>query len=235
MLDLLRDPIWQFIGAAIGLLALGATLALHWMGRHRKELSYEVLYRDRLAGAKNNLAGNVEIRYRGVPVPEVHFIAIRLVNSGNAPILPQDFVRPVTFTFGDSAKVLSVEVTNQTPGSLGATVAVDDLGRMVVAPTLLNAGWAMTFHVLASAGRVEVDGQVVGVSRIVNQGLQRTKAGRVVSMVAALTLLVGTVGLLVSAWIGETLLASLVTPLVVGVLSVCTVVLAILYHRGYQY
>ena len=43
MFDLLRDPLWQFIGALLALLAIGVSVALYLIQRRKKRLSYEIV------------------------------------------------------------------------------------------------------------------------------------------------------------------------------------------------
>lgn len=43
MPEILRDPVWQFIGAIFALAAIVIVVIIYWMQRQRKSLSYEII------------------------------------------------------------------------------------------------------------------------------------------------------------------------------------------------
>ena len=57
MIELLRDPLWQFVGAILGFVAIGITIIIFWLQRTRKSLSYEILSNTSLLTIKEELEG----------------------------------------------------------------------------------------------------------------------------------------------------------------------------------
>jgi len=163
MTDLLRDPFWQFAGAALTFAALLISVAS--LRRRRKALTYNVLSQVPLVRASPG-AGNLQILFEGNPVWGVHLLEVRFANSGGVPIVPNDYMRPVLVSFGPEAQVLTVEV-RQTPQNLGVSLINHALG-VTIEPVMLNPGDAFTIKALVSQfkGPVSVDGRIMGVRSI---------------------------------------------------------------------
>jgi hypothetical protein len=163
----LRDPVWQFIGAVLAVLAIIVTLALYFMQRRRKILTYEILSRTPLLSVAEELEGKLQILFEGEPVQKVHLLVLKLANTGNVPVTTADYEKEVKFKFGDKTRILTAEVSEMNPSNLMATVSIDN-ESVVLKPVLLNSGDAVTIKALLSQfnGIVNVDGRVVGVKAI---------------------------------------------------------------------
>lgn len=149
MSEILRDPLWQFIGAILALIAIGVSILTYLLQRNRKSLSYEVLSDTPLLTMKEKLEGKLRILYEGTSIKNTQLLVIRILNSGNMPIRAEDYVLPLEFEFGNSAKILSAEVTDKVPDNLPANVTVNDHGFRLE-PTLLNSKDSITVKVLVS-------------------------------------------------------------------------------------
>src|SRR5215207_9277121 len=103
-MDLLRDPMWQFAGAVLSILAIAVSIILYLLQRNRKELSYFIISKTPLVNVAKDVGDKLEIRFDGKVVRAVHLIVVRIFNSGNVPILPIDFQRDVSIVFDENAK-----------------------------------------------------------------------------------------------------------------------------------
>ena len=192
MIESLRDPLWQFIGALIGLAALVLTIVIFWFQRKRRELSYRIDYQEPLLQIDNAIAGRLKVLFDDTPVNEVYLLVVRVSNSGNVPILATDFVSPMELTLDPAAKILSASVGTQNPRNLGASISVENaLQRIVVSPILMNPGDFFRLNILLtqSSYRLAVDGRVVGVREIQAKPYQ-AKALNTIAMVSSLMALV---------------------------------------------
>jgi len=167
MIELLRDSVWQSIGALLALLALPWAFWLYLLQRPRKELAYAVLSSRRLLAIASELRGRVQITVDEKPVEDVHLMVIGVKNSGNVPILQSDFVYPPRVRMLNHGRFISAEVSKLRPENL--SVAVDfDSDHFSFAPLLLNPGDHFVIQALVSAQNAvfEPDFRIMGVSRI---------------------------------------------------------------------
>ncbi len=171
MLELLRDPAWQFVGALIAFVALAATFLVYWLQRQRKAISYEVVSRNQLLTVREELEGRLQVLYEGQPARDICLLLLKLVNTGNVAVTTADYERPVSFSTGPSSKILSAVVTEVEPENLSVDIVIED-SRVTVKPVLLNSKDSITFKLLVSdfSGSVVADGRVVGVKTVAQRG-----------------------------------------------------------------
>ena len=189
MPDILRDPLWQFIGAVFAILAVAVPLFLYWRQRQRKELSYEFVYRAPLVSIEEPVRGRVKVLLDDKPVQNIHLVAVRILNSGNLPIIPADYERPVSLCFSENAQIVSAEVSETKPKSLQTTVSVEKT-KVVLAPVLLNSGDSLTLKMLVNQfdEKIDVYGHIVGIKDIRKlESAPRQEAMRWVGLAAGLT------------------------------------------------
>jgi hypothetical protein len=188
MSEILRDPLWQFIGVILALIAIGVSILIYLLQRNRKSLSYEVLSDTPLLTLKEELEGRLQILYEGTPIKNAQLIVIRILNSGNMPIPANDYERPLQFVFGNSAKILSAEVTDKVPDNLLANVTVTDHG-FELKPTLLNSKDSITVKVLVSDYQkiLKADARIIGVKSV--QPMNDFPPGSLLLMLVGLALL----------------------------------------------
>jgi hypothetical protein len=168
MPEILRDPVWQFIGAVFAILAFAFGFFLYWKQRQRKELSYEFFYRAPLVSVEKAVERRVKILLDDKPVQNVYLVAVRILNSGNLPIVSADYELPVSLCFSENAQVISaVGVLETKPKSLPAPVGFAKT-KVVLAPILLNSGDSIMLIMLVNQfdGQIGVYGHIVGVKDI---------------------------------------------------------------------
>jgi hypothetical protein len=92
MLDLLRDPIWQLV---LGLVVLLAMFFIFRRQTHRKQLSYKVITAEPVISIREKKkVSDLHILYKGDEVSELNLRVIKIINDGNVPIRPEDFMGP---------------------------------------------------------------------------------------------------------------------------------------------
>jgi hypothetical protein len=180
MLEFLRDQIWQFVGALLGLVALIVSLVIYYRQKQHKAFFYEIIANTSILSVSDEIRSHVQITYEGSPVEDVSYLLIRFSNTGNVPIVAADFDEAVTIRLLQHTHILSVEVIETTPKSLHAGVEVSQQNNTItLQPTLFNPGDSVTVKVLASQvkGRIEVTGRIVGVREIKAVTMRRSALG----------------------------------------------------------
>src|SRR5665811_1803532 len=118
----------------LGLLTLFATAAVPFVSlrreRPRKGLAYSLRIVP-LAFVRNDVRERVQLSFDGRPVPSAVLITLRVRNSGNRPILPNDFQGPLTVALTDS--LLDLRIDNADPVEL-SPVAQSDTSTVTVEP-----------------------------------------------------------------------------------------------------
>jgi len=170
MQEIVRDPLWQFVGAVLGILAIIVSIILFFAQRKKKSLEYKIISQTPVLSAAEEIAGQLQILFRGEPVQGVYLFVIRLLNAGNVPIASSDYERPVRLDFGEEARVLTAEVSDVEPRNLDAEIASQD-SFVQLKPVLLNSGDVITIKALVSnyKGQLTIDGRIIGVKDIVPQ------------------------------------------------------------------
>ena len=113
------------------------------------------------------IKGDVRILYKGNSVENIHLLILRLANTGNRPIVANDFVRPVTFDLGQNTRILTAEISERTPTNLETAITVDG-SKLVLTPALFNQRDSVTVKALASqfGENIAVDARIVGIGEI---------------------------------------------------------------------
>lgn len=171
MLEILRDPLWQFVGAVLAVAALVASFVIYQLQRSRKGITYDILSRTNVLTIREELEGKLQVLYEGEPAKSLTLMVLKVWNSGNQPILASDFERPLSFCTGNASRLLSAAVTQVEPAELLIDVAVAE-NILTVKPTLLNPGDAVTLKLLVrdSGSVLCPDARVVGVKSVRRAG-----------------------------------------------------------------
>lgn len=212
MAEVLKDPFWEFIIrliVAILAIVVSAVVAfvLYRLQRRRKALGYQIITRTTLLNVEEELEEKVQILFDGEKVADVHLLEVKVVNSGNVPIVRGDYERKLELSFGTSSRILTADVTETRPDSLRPELTIDAARDSVwVQPTLLNSGDWFTIKMLISRfdGNVDIDGRIVGVKdiAIVREGLLSRRMSAVI-LTGLLGMAVGGVG----SWLSDRLAA----------------------------
>ena len=218
MWQLLRDPMWQAVAAAITLLGILTSITLavvvYLLQRRRKELGYRLLSQTRVVSVEAEIGEKVLILYEGQLVRDVHLVLLEVVNSGNQPIVRDDYQCPLNIGLGHGARVLTAELVESEPEGLSAWPVLTESPDLVhVHPLLLNPGDWFKLKMLVSefGGTLDVSTRIVGVKEIRELPEGPAKAKTAITMVAAMVLyfvpimvalLKGMEALLAGWWLG---------------------------------
>lgn len=163
MLDILRDSIWQFIGAILALIAIILIL----VQRKRKALSYKIISNTPLVKIKEDIKGRLQVLFDEKPVENIYLIIFKFINSGNLPIKSADYESPVNLNFNEDVQLLTAEVIDTNPKTLEASAKIEGT-KVLLKPTLLNENDSITIKVLVNQfdGNFSVGGRIIGVKEI---------------------------------------------------------------------
>jgi len=170
MVEFVRDPAWQFVGAVVALFALGVSLWVYWAQRYRKRLLIDTVARVPLVTRGAKEIDGLEIFLNGRPIADAIVWVIRIQNIGNLPIVASDFEEPVSLSFLDDAIVLSAKTGRYTPKDLRPRVGFAG-NTVTLEGQLLNPGDSFTCRVLAENSRkgYERRARIAGVHRVETQ------------------------------------------------------------------
>ncbi len=157
-----RDPVWQFIGAFVTI----GSLILYLLHRNRKRLSYQVQVTE-LLSVREDIKSKLIISYDEQRVENLHLVKLRVINSGNQPILPDDFESPIQIELDTKSEIFKAEVSNTKPKSLRPFLSIETR-NIKIKPLLLNQGDWMTINILVGqlGKEINVQGRIAGVREI---------------------------------------------------------------------
>lgn len=164
-MEFLRDPVWQFVGAVIGLIGLVATILL---ARRKKRLSYRIRWIKELVSVDDAVRGSVKVSFNDAPVEKVHFVALSLYNTGGLSISKTDYETPISIQFGEQSQVLTASVGETRPKNLPVKLGITEK-TVTLEPILLNPGDSLLLSCLVNRldqKNIGIHGRIVGLSDI---------------------------------------------------------------------
>jgi hypothetical protein len=188
-MPLLRDAIWQFIGALLALVSIILAVWIYVLQRAQKRIAFGYLQYRRLLTVAEEVKSRVTVLLDGNPVHDVGMLICGIKNSGNVPIASSDFVGPIRLHIKNST-ILSVSVPKQSPSNLAVTANTEGQ-TIVIQPLLLNPGDYFTVQLLLTGNwDCNIDIRAVGVSALEEArppGRLGPKELYVITPIAALT------------------------------------------------
>ena len=171
MIELLRDPAWQFVGVLLALIAIAATIIIYLLQRQKKRIAFNLVSKNQLLTVREELEGKLQVLYDGQPARDIRLLVIRVSNVGNVAIATNDYERPLSFSTGLSSKVLSAVVTDVDPPNLDVDLGVNE-SQIMIKPVLLNPKDSLTIKCLVSdfSDQLNVDARIIGVRKIEDAG-----------------------------------------------------------------
>ena len=168
MLEILRDSVWQFIGAVLALIAIGVTIAVFMAQRLRKRIAFDVLANIPLLTVSEESVSNLKLYFDGVPLDNATLFLLRILNAGNAPIATVDYEHAIRLEFAPNSKILAAEIVDSLPDRLPIKVIHPDRNVAEFSPCLLNPGDSFTCRILGSdlSRKYAVTGRIAGVGSI---------------------------------------------------------------------
>jgi len=190
------DLIRQYQTLVIGSISICVAVVLYLRQRQHKCLSYEILTYEPLLSREEETKGKIEIRFKNTIVESVHLLLLRIFNSGNIAVVPDDFKSPLQVHLGENVSVLAADVAESRPTNLQPDLLIS--GNTVrLSPMLFNPRDSVTIRVLASKSydldktvRPVADGRIVGVRGVREYIRERHVLGRLVVITLAMGVLV---------------------------------------------
>lgn len=167
MLDLLRDPAWQFVGVILGLAAIAVSIWVYFAQKPHKRLLVETIVRFPLVRVGPNHIPGLDVTFNGLPVEDASIALVKITNIGNAPLLGSDFEEPLALSFGAQSKVLHAEISSTSPTDIPIIAVAADC-EVLFSRNLLNPGDYYQCRVLVqnSSGAFSIKGRIAGVNKI---------------------------------------------------------------------
>jgi hypothetical protein len=156
-------------GLIIGVIGVAASIVTYYRTREDKHLDYEIALNTRLMmpGADSFEEG-LELRYKSERINAPRLVVLRLINTGNRPIAPNDQIEPITIRFdfdhpqAPPAPILTAAVI-KTGGQISARLRVQPT-IVELEPVLFNQGdWIAIRFLIDGDAEPNIQGRVVGV------------------------------------------------------------------------
>lgn len=157
----------ESVGFVVGLVGVILSIILYRKSAFKKTLSYGIISQNPLIALPDDILERIEISFQGELVANVRLIALKLQNSGNVSIIPDDFISPLDISFGDNTNILSHTVTETSPENIHLQIQAHN-SHITIKPLLLNPGdsFVITFLVDQFSGNVYVSARIQGVKQI---------------------------------------------------------------------
>lgn len=188
MLELLRDPAWQFAGVLLAVMAIAVAVWVYFAQKQKRRLSVEKVSGVPLFSVGPNRIAGLQITLNGLRIDKATVVVVRVTNTGNAAVPAVDFEDPICLAFEASSEVLNAEISSTTPESIPISVTVA-ANKAIFSRSLLNPGDSFTCRLLVkdSSGKFSVRARIVGVRSIDTS--QRVRFGFSSAMVLSLATL----------------------------------------------
>lgn len=164
MVDIIRDPIWQFIAV---ILAIVVILIMIFYNRQKKAISWQIISNTPLLRIDEEIRRNLEVLFNGEPVKDIQLIIAKIINTGNVPIKSIDYEGPINLNFGKDSQILTAEIIETSPHNLIASANIEG-NAVIIPPTLMNGKDWITLKILVSQfdETITVDSRIFGVNEV---------------------------------------------------------------------
>ena len=170
-LAILSSPAWAVIAAIATVVTIFISIRQH----QRKAISYKVISDTPLLSLKEEVRSRVQVLFDAKPVGNTRLVVLKILNSGNVPILSTDYDDPIKIGFGDNAEILDAELLESVPSDIKDKAKApfkDDIGGVILEPLLLNSKESITLKILLAQAHlskeIKVTARIVGINQIVN-------------------------------------------------------------------
>lgn len=171
-LQIIRDPLWQFVSIIVSLIVTGV---VYWLQQPYKELSYDIISSTPLFSIMEEAQGKVEVLFDGEPVTDAYLLIIKLHNSGNKAIISSDYESPIQLNFNEEVSILSAEVIDDTEYSITTTLQVVQ-NRIKLKPILINPKESVTIKVIASNYKeLNITARITNINKIEYKSTSRER------------------------------------------------------------
>jgi hypothetical protein len=117
-MGILKNPVWQFVGVMVAVVAIAVTVVLYYNGRPVKKLQVDILSNSPLISMSTDTPKEIQILYKAKPVQTLSLILLRLANTGTEPIKESDYSEPVRVSLSSSAEIGEVILQETRPDGI---------------------------------------------------------------------------------------------------------------------
>ena len=165
------DP--RYLAPLATCIGIAVTVYLYLLQR-RKQLTYEVLWRQHLVEMKGKTRHRIDLRFDGNPAREASFVVVRLTNTGHVNIMPGDYQVRLSLDCGSAADILMAEVAETEPAGLSDTSTAGPIiekvekTKVILRPMMLNRHDSVTLQLLVNQPdeKIALNGHIQGIRRI---------------------------------------------------------------------
>jgi hypothetical protein len=174
-MEFLSNPLWQFlVNVTIAILAIIIPVLIYRKKQNQRGITYQVISNTSILNFKEDIKGRVQVLFDNKPVGDVRLVILKIWNSGNIPILPNEHIDPIKFDFGNNVEILDTDVLETVPGDIKENAKASlkrNMGGFVLEPLLLNSNDSITLKILVAqpllTEDIRVNARIVGVNQIV--------------------------------------------------------------------
>ena len=167
-MKVLKDPVWQFIGVVIAVIALIATVIIYVIDRPVKRLQVRILSNSPLISVNTDISSQIQILYKDKPVQTLSLILLRFENVGNEPIKETDYSEPIRILLSPESEVGEVTIQETKPAGIDLNPRVIATNQIEITKALLNPGDQVVVKILAlnNDGTLDVEARIAGISNL---------------------------------------------------------------------
>lgn len=169
----LQTYFWQLLSTLLAIAAIFASYNVFFLQKPEKGLQIVLSQPISLVDIKPEAESDIQVLYKNQPISSLYLYQLQIVNSGNQPILKDDFESSLSFTFPDGVYIADDPISKSEPPNIGLTVHFVAESYAVAKDALLNPGDTVSVRFILvgnsdkiSENMVKVDGRIVGVKEI---------------------------------------------------------------------
>ena len=162
---------WGFYEVAVGIIALlftviGAGWALYERHKNRKDLRFAKSDSVPLVAVKPGVE-NLRILLGETPVNDPHITTLEIKNNARIPIIPDDFVEPLSISSDANTSILSAVISATDPENLNPSLDFTET-EVSIRPLLMNGGDGFKMSILTEGAFTDpnITGRIAGVRTI---------------------------------------------------------------------
>ena len=138
-MDVLRDAVWQFVGAFLALLAILVTWIVYRKQKTTKVMAYQILEPVSLVKIHKEFGDELKIIFRDFEAKSAYIGFINIVNKGNTLITRKDFDANLSVSFTDKGQLISFSIVDKFPKNLPINIISNSENSITLDAFLLNA------------------------------------------------------------------------------------------------
>lgn len=168
-MELIKDYAEYIVGVPSLIIAALISMWIFKRQNKQKKLEYEVVTNEQVIGFSEHLKNDVEVSYQGNIIEALHMSILKVINTGNVPLLSSDFEQPLEITT-DDGEIIDCDLMDVNPRNLKVEYSIDQYlthGKRVFEVGLMNPSDEFSIKVLSLKKITPIIiGRIVGVKSI---------------------------------------------------------------------